>query len=107
MFFDANSGSFNSLEFIEKYLSLMIMNDKIILVLIDSCFYINDFHKDEKLLLMLKTILDRTYSLFNQINNSPMNEIKDLLQKNCYKIIKSLAKIQSSSSVLFYKDLII
>jgi hypothetical protein len=103
-FFNENSQSFNNLEFIMRFLNLLITNDKILLVLIDSCFNVNDFHKDEKLIFMLQTILDRAGFLVQQIE-STQGDIKEVLLKNLFKIIKYLGKIQSSSPVIFYKDL--
>jgi hypothetical protein len=104
-FFNENSANFKNLNFIQKYISLMMHNDKILLILIDCTFSISDFHKDETLFYMLSTILERAYIVLNQILNNPLEEIKDLLHKNIYKIIRILSKIQTTSAIIFYRDL--
>ncbi len=102
-FFTQNFSNINNIEQLKRFLTLLKSNDKILLILIDSSFNINDFHKDEQILLMLNTILERAVNILNSVYSE--EEIKSILLDNLYKIMKYCGKIQSSSPVLFYKDL--
>ena len=104
-FFNYNIDKFENIKTVINFLTLLKHNDQILLILIDSFFNVNEFHKDEKLMILVKIIIEKTFNLLNQIYNNPVEDIKSYFHVNLYKILKNLSKIQSSHSILFYRDL--
>lgn len=105
LYFNNNSNNFTQLEFLVQYLEFMKTADKVLLILIDSTFSVSDFHKDEKITIMLKIIIDKANFVMGQLNGTSNSEIRQIFNKNIYKIMKMLSKIQSSHAILFYKEL--
>jgi len=104
-FFKENSHNFNDLNMFVLFLNLLMSVDKLILIIVECSFSINDFHKDEQLLVILKLILQNIDFLLEELYKNNVDQIKIVFRKNIYKIIKLLTKIQSSASILFHKDL--
>ncbi len=104
-FFSINSNNFKDLNFYLLFLNLMMSVDKLILMIVECSFSINEFQKDEHLLTILRLLLEKIDSLINEIHKNNVEEIKVVIKKNIYKIIKLLTRIQSCASILFYRDL--
>jgi len=104
-FFKENSSSMSNIELFVMFLNLMMSVDKLILIIVECSFSINEFHKDEKLLIILKIILDKIDSLIEELFKSNIDQIKIAIKQNIYKNLKILTRIQSSAAILFYRDL--
>lgn len=104
-FFKENSINLNDINLFVLFLNLLMSADKLILIIVECSFSINEFHKDEQLLNILKLILQKIDSLLDELYKNNVDEIKFVLKKNLYKIIKLLTRIQSGASILFYRDL--
>ena len=104
-FFKENSNNFNDLSLFVLFLNLLTSVDKLILIIVECSYSINDFHKDEQLLIILDLLLQKIDSLLEEVYKNNVDEIRDILRKNIYKIIKLLTRIQSGGSILFYRNL--
>lgn len=103
--FTANIQSFRDVTLTAKCLQCMLTMDKIITKLLDVCYFQSDFHKEEKLLYMVKLLMDRTYSVLKQIEALNDKTLKNILHHNIYKIIKCASQLQTFNPIIFYKDL--
>lgn len=103
--FTANIQNFRDVALTAKCLECMLIMDKIITKLLDVCYFQSDFHKDEKLLYMVKLLMDRTYSILKQIEALNDKSLKNILHHNIYKIIKCASQLQTFNPIIFYKDL--
>ena len=88
-----------------NFMDLMIISDKILLLLIDCFYNLNEFFKEEKLLLLIKVIIDKLYFLAGEVVKTNNKEILSNFHMNIYKIIKYLSKIQSTGPILFFQEL--
>lgn len=104
-FFKENSHNFNDINLLVLFLNLLMSVDKLILMTVECSFSLNDFHKDEQLLIILKLNLQKIDYLLEELYKNSEEEIRNIFRKNIYKIIKLLTRIQSSASILFYRDL--
>jgi len=104
-FFKENSNCINNINTYNSILNMMMSLDKLILKVVECSFNINDFQRDEELLIILKMILDKINNLIDEISKNKNEEIRFILKKNLYKIIKLLTRIQSCASILFFRDL--
>jgi hypothetical protein len=99
-----NIMNLNNLDIFMSYLDLLIVADKILLIMIEIFFNINDFHNDTNIVNMLNTIISKAYFILERVNNS--NErIAEFYQINLYKIIKNLIKIQTANPIILFRDL--
>jgi len=81
------------------------MTDKILLIMVDCFYNINEFFKEEKLLMLVKVIIDKLYFIGGEIGKTTNKEILASYHLNIYKIIKYLSKIQVSGPILFFQEL--
>lgn len=95
----------NAPDILILFLNLIQSLDKLILIIVECSFSINEFHKDEKLLYLIKIILDKTNYLITELESCKVNQLKHIFRKSIYKIIKLLTRIQSAAAILFYRDL--
>lgn len=105
MVFNTKILGLNNIEIISLFFKLIQSADQLILIIVESSFSLNDFQRDEKLLLILKMTLEKLNFLNEKLFDANDHKIKSLIKRSIYKLIKSLTKIQSSASIIFYKDL--
>ena len=105
--FQSNQNNFNEINIAKTCLNYMLIIDKILLKLIEISYNINTFHKDEKILQMIKIIIEKNYFLLKLLDNNNNNnkELNNIIQLNLYKNLKLLANLQYSNPILFYLEL--
>ena len=104
-FFAQNVEKIENLAFLEQLFNLIILLDKILLLLIDCSFNINDLYKDKSYIKMLKFSLNKGEYIMKTISSNTVNkQVGNLFLKNLYSLIKYLSKVQTIFPILFYDD---
>ena len=84
----------NNEELFVNLLKLLKTTDKILLILIDSFFSINEFHNDIKMNTMLETTISKAYFILQNIEANAGNQfICELFHQNLFKFSSNSQKL--------------
>ena len=103
--FNMNIQNFIDVKITAKCLHSLMLNDKIMISLIEISYNQSEFHKDKKLLYMIKILMQRAHSVIEHISAIVDRSLLEILHHNIYKIIKNCAMLQTSNPIIFYSEL--
>lgn len=107
LYFIQNIPNFTDMNFLLNLMSLLIVIDKIYILMIELGFNLGDFHKEDKLIIMLNTSLDKTKFLMDRVMQVNDSKIKQRLDLNLLKNLKYISRLISNSSthILFFNNI--
>lgn len=107
MYFIQNIPNFTDMNFLLNLMSLLTVIDKIYILMIELGFSLGDFHKEDKLITMLNTALDKTKFLMDRVMQVNDSKIKQRLDLNLQKNLKYISRLISNSSthILFFNNI--